>query len=379
MDAMGITIFTLCMAIFWTGVFLKALPLLRDHMRVYPLIFLLALCMIRILLPLEFPFTMVINSRKILPAVQSFFCAPFAHFFHTDVTLYRCLMAIWIVGAAVSAIRHAAGRFRFRRTVSLLPVSDEKRLYDILKETGIKGAENIPIKVSSAFSSPAILGCRRPVLLLPDIPFSRGQLLGIFIHELSHYRKRHYVMKAFAELIHLIFWWNPLFSDLSGEVSHALEMHADRLVCDRLDTDQRMEYLMGILKTLENGRDKKTTPESAYCLKLAEKEDRKMLRQRFQMVLEYNCKSNGKYALIIFPLICALFLLSYGVVLQPYSMPERENYLLESDCYFLVDMKNGYDLYYSSGEYFFHIKENNIQNSDFQNLPIYHNLEEALQ
>ena len=75
MDAMGITIFTLCMAIFWTGVFLKALPLLRDHMRVYPLIFLLALCMIRILLPLEFPFTMVINSRKILPAVQSFFCA----------------------------------------------------------------------------------------------------------------------------------------------------------------------------------------------------------------------------------------------------------------------------------------------------------------
>lgn len=191
-------------------------------------------------------------------------------------------------------------------------------------------------------------------------------------------------MKAFAELIHLIFWWNPLFSDLSGEVSHALEMHADRLVCDRLDTDQRMEYLMGILKTLENGRDEKTTPESAYCLKLAEKEGRKMLRQRFQMVLEYNCKSNGKYALIIFPLISALFLLSYGVVLQPYSNPSPNDYgnseTLEKDRYFLIKTEDGYDLYNASGEYCFHVESrNHVLDPCFSKLYIYNGLEEALQ
>ena len=38
----------------------------------------------------------------------------------------------------------------------------------------------------------AIVGCIHPVVLLPKIAFEDDELLGIFVHEISHYTYKHY-------------------------------------------------------------------------------------------------------------------------------------------------------------------------------------------
>lgn len=91
-----------------------------------------------------------------------------------------------------------------------------------------------------------------PVILLSEIEFNDDQLFGIFVHEVSHFRFRHQIIKLIAEFIRVFFWWNPIFHALSGEVAHALEMHADKMVYTRLAPNQRIEYCRGITKVLEN-------------------------------------------------------------------------------------------------------------------------------
>lgn len=90
------------------------------------------------------------------------------------------------------------------------------------------------IVVHNAIQSPVIVGGIRPIIILSNIPFDDEELLGIFIHEIAHYKHKHYFIKLVTGFVYICFWWNPLFRDLSSEMEHVLEMHSDKTVCKTL-------------------------------------------------------------------------------------------------------------------------------------------------
>ncbi len=381
---MQITIFTLVVAIIWVSIFIKIISLLRKEMAVlkcfsiYPLLMMLMLCMVRAVFPVELPFTYVIELAEVLPKIQGFLCNPITNIADIDISIYRILISVWILGAVIIMIRNLKRSICFWRSIQFFTVSQDIHLYDLLKRTNLwNSSKPISIIVDEHIKSPAITGFVHPVIFLPDISFNDDQLLGIFTHELAHYKLKHQFVKLAASIIQICFWWNPAFHTLSSEVTHALEMHSDKAVCSRLNHAQQREYLYGISKVLENKISQELT--APFCCSLIKDDNAEKLLQRFEMIKGNHYQSKKKLQFMAIPFIAAVFIFSYAFVVQPYSEPTPEDIgevdALDADSYFFVETEKGYDLYDFSYNFVFHMED--YPDEYFREVKIYKNMEDV--
>lgn len=401
---MCFTIFSFIMAVLWINIFTKISSLFRERLltfnyfSIYTLLILLTFSILRICIPLELPYTFVIDSRKILPPVQSFFCTYFIDCNYIKINLNTILAIIWGLGVIITIFKRVKNYYHFRHLLNFLPATEDNHIYDIFSMANSdNNLKNIKIIVHESVKSPAIVGLINPVIILPVIDFDDDELLGIFIHEISHYKYKHQLIKFIAELIYILFWWNPFQKKLCAEISNAIEMHSDKTVCSRLNHQQQMQYLQGIFKVIEKAANRPIT--QPYSCSLIEETDNNILIQRFKMILNGNYKGKKKLDFIMLPVILAVFLLSYAVVFQPYSEPNLEDYagdiyiitgpngnieriidesaeeepnILEPD--YLIKAKHGYDVYDAANNF---ICTADYIDETLRGLKIYNNKEEA--
>lgn len=357
---MTFTIFSLFIAVVWVSAFAKIASLLRKQMlfmryfSIYPLLFILLFCILRLVISIELPYTKIINSVKILPALQAILCTPIIYLGSHGLSLFQILLTIWISGAFVILIRHVREYYHLRSVLNLLPASNDMHLYDMLSKLNIQGRLlNTKIIVNDSIESPAIIGFFKPIILLPNIKFTDNELLGIYTHEYAHYHYGHFFIKCITEVIRSFFWWNPFFKEFSLEITHVLELHSDKVVCRLLGAEIQEEYLLGIAKVIDH-LGNQTAPISAFSCSLVEESDGEKIKQRFRMILEKNYNNKKRGNILILPIICLLFLISYGFVIQPYSEPDIGSYgdmeEINVDSY-LVKSKNGYELYDASDNF----------------------------
>lgn len=360
------------MSVFWVGIFVKVISLLRKQMlflkyfSIYSLMMLLMLCILRLIFSFEFPFTKVINSEEILPFIQSFFCTTFIEIVHIKVNLVLILAVIWGIGVVRIIFKDIKTDYYFRQLLNFLPETNNRHLYDILANVSSpRFMRQVKIIVHESIEAPAIFGFVRPIVLLPTIEFSDDELTGIFMHESAHYKYGHGIVKLMAELIRAIFWWNSIFKELSLEVAHVLELHSDKVVCKKINAQLQKKYLISIVKVARNIHFPPSYPVMTYCL-VGENNTVK-LKQRLAMIQGEYYKSRKKGDFVIIPVILLIFLLSYSIVLQPYSLPTQddigEGELITTEWY-LVETLDGYDLYNKVNEYVSHIPyiEGNLMN-----------------
>lgn len=364
---MYFTIFSLTITVVWVSFFAILISTFRKQMSVlqyfsiYPLLIVLLFCILRMLLPLELPYTIVIDSEKILPSIQFFLVTPLFDSGYINISPAFFLGIIWFFGTVIIAVRHIRTYRRFRHLLAFLPADEEKRLYQLLAAADGENRSRIrKIIVHSAVESPAIIGCIHPVIILPDIDFEDEELLGIFIHEMAHYKYKHHFIKMVTEIICICFWWNPLLKKLSSETAHALEMHADKIVCTKLAQPQHKKYLSGIMKVIGNINHPNIS--NVFSCNLVEETEEARLKQRFKMILGNHYQNKRKYNFIVLACVLTIFLLSYSFVLQPYSNPTPADYgntesPTSDSNYYFIKTKKGYDFYEYPERFIVHMDE----------------------
>lgn len=380
---MHFTIFSLALTVVWVSFFVILISRFRKQMSVlqyfsiYPLLIVLLFCILRMLLPLELPYTVVIESENILPQIQSFLVTPLFDSGCINISPAFLLGIIWFAGAVIIAARRISTYHRFRHLLDFLPAAEDKRLYQFLATADKESQSKIrKIIVHSAVESPAIVGCIHPVIILPDIDFEDEELLGIFIHEIAHYKHKHHFIKLVTEIICICFWWNPLLKKLSPETAHALEMHADKTACAKLTQPQQRKYLSAIIKVI--GNINQANISNAFSCSFVEETEEAKLKQRFIMILGNHYKNKRKYNLIVLACVLTIFLLSYSFVLQPYSestsadFGNTESPTSDSNYYF-IKTKKGYDFYEYPERFIVHMNE---IPATLKGMKIYKNIEE---
>lgn len=364
---MNFTVFSIMMSLIWVSIFAKVISVLRKQMyllrcfSIYPLIFLLLFCVIRLLFAFELPYTKLIRSKVYFAMVQRILNYPMNLFGVQEiiVTPFLILLIIWTVVAINILCTKIYRYYRLRCLFQFLPASEDERLLTILtrvqKMLNIK--KKVKIVVHEEIQSPAIVGFFVPILILPQIYFSDEELLGVFLHELAHSYYGHSLIKAFGIIVETIFWWNPVFKRLSTETEHALEMQADAKISMILSREYQYTYLDAINKVAKNIGVQKL---SLFSCGLVEENHTELIDQRFKMILEQNyTKSSNVKKLILAMLTCLLFFASYTFVFQPYSEPTAQKYddfTEVSDDAYLVEEDGGYILYSASGEFIANIK-----------------------
>ncbi|MFC1760614.1 M56 family metallopeptidase [Planctomycetota bacterium] len=124
-------------------------------------------------------------------------------------------LLIWPVVGLVFLFRLARTFVLGMRLLRGARLAKNARLYRAAQRacTKLNVHTNVTIKESEAVSSPAIW-CwgPRPVLLVPCgfADTSSKDWLGVFCHELAHWKRRDHRTGLWAELWLCVFWWHPL-------------------------------------------------------------------------------------------------------------------------------------------------------------------------
>lgn len=189
----------------------------------------------------------------------------------------------WGIGMAFSFVM-LLKNMHFGRALkrSAVPV-DNTELLEIyrncLKELGVR--RRIPILGTAYLKSPVIIGVFRPTICFPlrllpimnpdsasgtDAETSidcRKKAAGyMLLHELQHYRYRDNLVNLLAEIIRMIYWFNPAVRYAAGKLKTEREEACDEAVLNMLGQKEYSEYA-GILLDLASRDSHRTAPAAA--------------------------------------------------------------------------------------------------------------------
>lgn len=326
--------------------------------------------LIRMVIPINFPFTHTIYSYQVLPRIIDFTTTPVPN---TNWVLSDLFIGIISIVAIILLIRFVVQHLRLHNALSQFYVKGSEKyayLYECISNYYKKPVQ---IAVIPQPISPAITGLVKPVLILPDTTnLTPEELKYICQHEIMHYKKHHILFVLIMEIVCRIHWWNPCVQYLKKEFALFLELTNDFFLIYSAPQFDTLNYADLILKTAKNIHSgKRTTP--SFLMNFAINNS-SILTTRINFILnnqrQIKHKSNIyctiSNLIISIAVFCSIFFVIEAdfEVLEP--LPEDIVEIREDNAY-LIKNENGY-LIYVDGEYFAEIDH---LPDEFKNIQIY--------
>lgn len=152
-----------------------------------------------------------------------------------------CLFLLVVVSSYILYITH-----RRRKAIIL---TDNAVLDEVKKELKIK--RHIKIRMSSDIQSPMLVGVLFPIIYIPCREIPDENMRMVFLHELTHYKRKDLLIKWLSLFVNAVHWFNPLVYLLCANVSEACEVSCDMAVTKNMsDTEQKI-YMKTILDLVE--------------------------------------------------------------------------------------------------------------------------------
>lgn len=217
------------------------------------------------------------------------------------------LPPIWAAGAAVFLLYHLSGYFVFRNTVRRrareVRRGETAELWQTLKQA-YRIRRRFPVLVSPAVRGPMMTGFFRPVLLLPDTPFTSMELKIILNHELVHYRRRDLWYKLLLTAANAIHWFNPLIWFMTAQANRDLEMACDSALTRNAGPVFRRLYVETILSTMQK-QNEHPMAFSTYFYG-----GKEAMKKRFSNILDTRTRRTG---VVSFFLVTAILFAASGL------------------------------------------------------------------
>ena len=392
---MSISLYSVLTSFLWFNLFVLILCFLRWKLGIVlgysllPLIMLFVLSTVRLLLPFEPSFVVVLRSERILPFIQDVLQTKLFTSGTTDITLAMGGVLIFSLISVVLLARLLLLLHRKQKRINAYVQTDDARLLSIFAQV----QEEAPSKgkcylyVLEHCSSPCILGITHSVILLPKkiLSLSDQDLYYILKHEWFHHLEKDVFVKLFIEGLSCVMWWNPLMLLLKHNLNQTLELKCDKKVTKNLNLEQRLNYTEALLDVLTLCGEIKPRPSREEFVSIPflgmaanyKASAHANTIQRFDAILESDHRS-GKIGLACGTCLMLLFFASFCFVIQPYSFPsdgdlmpdmkgETDIDLLQvtPETSVLVDNEDGTYSLFVNGEYWHDITEQAIAHKPF--------------
>jgi beta-lactamase regulating signal transducer with metallopeptidase domain len=169
---------------------------------------------------------------------------------------WQTLALAWIIGVTVIFlyILFVNLLFLFKNRNLTVCVSDD--ILVILHEckTIMKLNSNVSVVYNDSLKSPGIFGIFRPkIIISPEIikKLSPDELRYIFLHELSHLKRRDLLINGMVLVIQVIYWFNPLTWYALSQMKRDCEMACDAAVLGTLKQEEQKRYGQTIISLLQ--------------------------------------------------------------------------------------------------------------------------------
>lgn len=327
------------------------------------------LILIRMTIPINFPFTYTIYSYKFLPKLVDFTTRYVAD---SNLQIVDLMYIVWFVIAIILLIQLVIQYIRLRHYLLQFCVENDDKYRYLFNLLHKYCERRIRIAIIPEPISPAITGFLKPTLILPNIDnFSHRELEYILMHEVAHYQKRHLWFGLMMEVFCRIHWWNPFVQYVKKEFSLFLELSNDFLLIQSTPTFDVVDYADLIVKTAKKIHYSKSimpTPMMNFVI-----DNKTILATRIHFILDNRSSGYLKnpHSILCLGIICISVLLSVFVVPEARfpNNPEETNGAIEitKENAYILETEEGYALYVEDN-YFGNI--NHIP-KDLENIPIY--------
>ena len=189
------------------------------------------------------------------------------------------LLALWLTGALILAVRFARLYARGRRVLAeSLPCAWPQ-------VEAFMGAHNlrrtVRVRLSSRIASPVTFGVLRPVILLPA-SMNTGDaetLHFVLLHEWHHIRALDALRKLAAAACLCLHWMNPTVCGMFLLVNRDMELLCDERVLARKGREARRAYAMTLLR-MEEERQRVSPSAGGFSMNALEERIKAMTRMK---------------------------------------------------------------------------------------------------
>lgn len=306
----------------------------------------IAVITLRMMVPVNFPFTRTIYSSKLLIGLGNIVYANV--YGDREILVSDLLLWLWIGVAVILLIRYFYKRVKVRRILEqyVIKDTDTKEYYEsFLNDTKIR---SIKIAVIPGEEQAAIFGVIRPIMILPDAVLEEKTVAHMIRHEIKHYANYDLWLKFFVDLLVVIHWWNPIVYMMRKELSLAFELSNDYMVTKDMSELGKIEYAETLVQAA-----KLMSNQQAYDLNLTGGE---CLETRIKMLLKEKTTEGMRSRLLAAANLLFVFLIMIiSLVFVPevfykesvhYDSEEFEGSfeITPGNAYYLKT-ENGYELY----------------------------------
>ena len=253
------------------------------------------------------------NYESIVPAA-----AQERMFDLSAVDFHKVILFIWLTGIFLSFAYHAVSYLSFRRFIVRLSVPENdtsviKAFADECSRMKIRGAiSRIRLERCKGIKTPILFGFIKPVLLMPESHYYTDELLLIFRHELTHYKRLDLWYKLALVVMKSVYWFNPAIHLMAKQANKDIETVCDTLTVSGMNIDMRKRYSEIILGMASSARVCRTLLTTHFL------GDKNMLRQRFSNILGAAKKSGSAlFAAMGAVIIASVFLVGFNFAQTP--------------------------------------------------------------
>ncbi len=207
--------------------------------------------------------------------------------------IMEILLFLWLAGAICRLSIHVAEYICFihmmRKCPGYFKHDTESVIGRINRECGKSG--KFGVLLVPGIQAPAILGFRKPKILMPITDYSDTEVYYILKHEMLHYYHHDMLVKILCEVFCTVFWWNPAAFWLKKWIARELEIRVDCSLTSGFSKAEKISYMECIVKSMKAGKENRADlmTLSAFA---AQKED--TMKQRFRCIWENHPQGNGQ-------------------------------------------------------------------------------------
>ena len=233
---------TLCVSL----LFILFFSMILTHKKSYrlfraDLLFILAIVIcLRMIFPVEFPFTKTIPLPVIMNPIMDFL--NFELF--SEIKVMYVLFFIWMTGIGFGLINHiknliVTNKFKDR----IIRKSRCFKMSELLQQNV---SPDYNVYICDAVSAPMVIGFKK-CIFIPEQEYSQIEMANILKHEAQHLKQNDFIFKQIVKLLTIIYWWFPPVYLLKKNIDLYVEIRVDEKTTDSLNENETMEYVQTLI------------------------------------------------------------------------------------------------------------------------------------
>ncbi len=215
--------------------------------------------------------------------------------------LPHSILALWLPGAVGVLATALLRQRRFHQQLARLPLADDPHLSSLLAQLASLAQVPTPqVLLSAPGTTPALVGIRRPSILLPNdwqTRFDTRSLRHILLHELLHVRHRDLLWNWAGTAVQALHWFNPLVRFVADRFQADRELRCDAGAIALLAPSERLDYGHTLLRIQETFFAPPAIAGLAPCVR-----HHPALRQRILMIAQPTPRQPWLHALLVLTL-----------------------------------------------------------------------------